>query len=117
MGSLFKKNKVIGQVYLSGIDGLIWEVGFVFNDVYQKQGYATEAVNTVLKDVFHNQNAHRVFAECNPKNESSWRLLERIGFKKEGCLRQNIYFNKNKYDEPIWQDTYIYGLLSSDYIF
>jgi RimJ/RimL family protein N-acetyltransferase len=40
--------------------------------------------------------------------------LERIKFKREGKLRKNIYFNKDKNKNPIWLDTYEYGLLKED---
>ncbi len=107
--------KMIGNVYLAGRDQKNWEVGYVFNHIYQKQGYATEAVVALISDIFCNQNAHRVYAECNPENVSSWRLLERVGFHREAHLRKNVYFNCSGDGTPLWQDTYIYGLLEDEW--
>lgn len=107
--------KLIGNVYLAKQGHQNWEVGYVFNHAFQNQGYATEAVKALLDALFCNEDAHRVFAECNPENTSSWRLLERIGFQKEGHLRKNIYFGCASDDAPLWQDTFIYGLLKEDW--
>jgi len=40
--------------------------------------------------------------------------LERLSFTREGKLRENIYFNKDSNGNPIWIDTYEYGLLKED---
>jgi ribosomal-protein-alanine N-acetyltransferase len=37
-----------------------------------------------------------------------------LGFKKEGHLRKNIFFNRTEEGKPIWQDTLVYGLLKED---
>ncbi len=56
---------------------------------------------------------HRISAYCDPKNPNSWELLEKLGFTREGFLQKNVYFWKDGHDQPIWKDTYIYGLLNS----
>ena len=55
---------------------------------------------------------HRIYAECDPENENSWRLLERLGFSREAHLRQNVYFWKDTDGNPIWKDTYVYARLN-----
>ena len=107
--------KLIGNLYLSEGDFDTWELGYVFNSRYQGAGYATEAARAMLDDVFANHGARRVVAMCNPLNGPSWRLLERLGLRREGHLRQNIYFKKDASGEPIWLDTYEYGLLASEW--
>ncbi len=52
-------------------------------------------------------------SECDPENTNSWRLLEALGFTREAFLRQNVYFWKDENENPIWKDTYIYGLLNN----
>lgn len=86
------------------------EIGYIINKDYQRKGYATEAIKAVLQYGFEH-NVHRVFAECSPKNICSWKLLESLNFIREAHLRQNVYFKKDNEDNPIWQDTYIYGYL------
>lgn len=108
---LKENNKMIGNVYLSNCNFDTWELGYVFNSIYQRKGYATEATRVLIDDVFKNKKAHRVTAMCNPKNEPSWKLLERLGMRREGHLIKNIFFKKDKDDQPIWSDTYEYGIL------
>lgn len=52
----------------------------------------------------------------NPLNESSWKLLERLGMRREGYLVQNIYFKKDNNDQPIWVDTFEYGILATEWL-
>jgi RimJ/RimL family protein N-acetyltransferase len=47
-------------------------------------------------------NIHKIIAYCNPKNISSWKLLERANMKREGKLRKNVYFNVDINGNPIW---------------
>ena len=111
------KNKIIGHIYLGQIEPKTiktWETGFIFNKKYQGKGYATEALKTVVEYGFKKMDIHKIIAHCNPKNTSSWKLLERIKMKREGKLRENIYFNVDKKGNPIWNDTYEYGLLKKD---
>ena len=107
--------KLIGNIYLSKQDFDTWELGYVFNKNYQGKGYATEATKSLVHDAIKNQNARRIVAMCNPLNESSWKLLERLGFRREGHLTKNIYFKKDEDGNPIWVDTYEYGILAEEW--
>lgn len=109
-----KSGKVIGNLYFAEGDFDTWEIGYVFNSEYWGQGYATEAAKGLLDEAFTNWKVRRVIAMCNPVNTSSWKLMERLGLKREGHLRKNIFFFKDENGEPIWQDTYEYGLLKED---
>lgn len=87
----------------------------IFNRKYQGLGYATEGVRAILDNAFTNLGARRVTAMCNPINASSWRLLERLKFRREGHLVKNVYFKKDENNNPIWQDTYEYAILSEEW--
>lgn len=108
--------KLIGNIYLAKQEFDTWELGYVFNKKFQGYGYATEATIALIDNIFKEQNARRVIAMCNPLNESSWKLLERIGLRREGHLLQNIYFKKDEQGAPIWSDTYEYGILVSEWL-
>ena len=108
--------KLIGNLYLSKGDFNTFELGYVFNKNYQKQGYATESVKALLDYAFADLGARRVAAMCNPINTSSWKLLERVKFRREGHLIKNIYFKKDESNNPIWQDTYEYAILNEEWI-
>jgi RimJ/RimL family protein N-acetyltransferase len=111
--SLKDGGKVIGNLYLSAGEFHSYELGYVFNRAYQGQGYATESARTLIKRIF-DDGAHRVTAMCNPENVKSWRLLERLGFEREGHLRRNVFFRTDRDGRPVWQDTFIYGLLGGE---
>lgn len=105
--------KVIGNIYFGSRDFEAREIGYIVNKNYQRRGYAAEAVRAVIKYAFDG-GVHRIFAECAPGNECSWRLLESLGFKREAHFRQNIYFRKDGNGRPVWQDTYVYCMLSDN---
>ena len=110
-----KAGKVIGNLYLAPKDFDTWELGYVFNDEFWGQGYAYESTGALLDRAFGEYGARRITAVCNPLNESSWKLLERLGFRREGELIKNVYFFKDAAGHPIWQDTYEYGLLKEEW--
>lgn len=107
--------KLIGNIYLSKEEFDSWELGFAFNVKFQGKGYATEAARFLTEYAFTEHNARRVTAMCNPLNQSSWKLLERLGMRREGHLIKNIYFKKDEFNKPIWADTFLYGILASEW--
>lgn len=113
---LKETGKVIGNLYFKKCHFETWELGYVFNLEYQKKGYAQEAVLGLFDHVFPTGEVRRIVAMCNPENSNSWKLLERVGMVREGHFRENIYFRVNDNNEPVWQDTYQYGILSKDYL-
>lgn len=108
--------KLIGNIYLAKQDFDTWELGYVFNAGYQGKGYATEAARALIDDAFKNQGAHRVIAMCNRLNTRSWKLLERLGFRREGHLKQNIFFKRDDDGNPLWSDTYEYAILRTEWL-
>lgn len=115
---LRESSKLIGNVYLNQTepsDFLTWELGYVFNARYQGKGYAFESCRALIGHVFDALNAHRVIATCNPDNVSSWRLLERLKFRREGHFLQNVCFHCDAQGWPVWQDTYEYAMLAGEW--
>ena len=110
-----KTGGVIGNLYFSKAEFDSWELGYVFNNTYWKNGYATEAAHALLKHAFEELNVRRVIAKCNPQNENSWRLLERLGLRREGHLLQSVYFFVDPEGNPIWHDTYEYAILKQEW--
>ena len=106
--------KVIGNIYFASREFDARETGYIVNKVFQRQGYASEALRALLKWGFEN-GLHRVYAECDPRNECSWGLLQKLGFQREALLRQNVWFRRDEQGNPIWQDTYVYAILAEDF--
>lgn len=107
--------KLIGNLYLSKGEFDTWELGYVFNRNYWGNGYAYESAKALLDTAFRQYGARRIVAMCNPLNHHSWKLLERLGMRREGTLLQNVYFKKDCSGNPIWSDTYEYGILKSEW--
>ncbi len=110
-----KNGRVIGNLYFAESGYQTRELGYVFNYHFWKQGYARESITGLLIAAFQLMEVRRVVAQCNPLNENSWHLLERLGFRREGHLLQNVSFKQDSAGNPIWQDTYIYALLKSEW--
>lgn len=99
--------KMIGNVYLGSRDFERKEIGYVFNKNYWGKGYAREACQVVIQCEFA-LGTHRIYAECDPNNTASWRLLERLGFAREAHFKQNVYF---------WKDTFVYLILNGNKLY
>ncbi|MFP3153050.1 GNAT family N-acetyltransferase [Lachnospiraceae bacterium ZAX-1] len=112
---LKKGRKLIGQICLSQKEQNHWELGYIFNRKFQKKGYATEAIKKLLDDAFRKRKVHQISACCNPQNTASWKLLERIGMRKKAYFKENTYFKSDRKGNPIWQDTFIYGILEEEW--
>ena len=100
--------KVIGNIYLGNRDFDSKEIGYIVNRDFQRQGYAAEALRAVMQYAF-GQGTHRIYAECDPRNERSWRLLEKVGLIREAHYRKNICFHRDKEGNPVWKDTFVYA--------
>jgi RimJ/RimL family protein N-acetyltransferase len=100
----------VGMVGLEGIDERAGsaEVGYWVVPDERGQGYATEAVALVVDHGFEELRLHRVAARVHEGNEASRRVLERVGFTREGVHREAA-FRDGEY-----RDTWWYGLLEGD---
>ncbi len=108
------EGRMVGHLYFQPTEPAelrTYELGYIFNPRDRQRGYATEAARALVEHAFREMGAHRVVASCNPANIASWRVLEKIGFVREGHLRRNIFFRSDEEGRPVWQDTYEYGLL------
>ena len=85
------------------------EVGYALAQPYWGRGLAGEATTAVIEYGFETLDLHRIEAELDPRNAPSLRVLERLGFGREGLLRERCIVG----DEV--SDSLIMGLLRSDY--
>lgn len=83
-------------------------LGYWMGAPYAGQGYMTEAVRALVPFALRTLRLHRVEAACIPTNAASMRLLEKVGFRREGVAREYLCIN------GIWQDHLLYALMSSD---
>ena len=114
---LRESGALVGNLYLSRQQPEAWrtyELGYVFNPEYWGSGFATESAAGLVSACFAG-GAHRVLARCNPLNRASWRLLERLGFRREGHFLRSASFATDGTGEPIWHDAYQYACLSEEW--
>ena len=64
------------------------EIGFILRASCHGRGYAREAVAAVIDHAFRSLGLRRIEADVDPRNETSIRLLEGLGFVREGVLRE-----------------------------
>lgn len=85
--------KVIGTISIVDTDysGKIFTVGYTLSKDYWHKGYATEALTELVHYIFRELGAERIQAKVIPENEPSCKLLERVGFKKEGTLKKGAF--------------------------
>ena len=110
---LRETGKVIGNLYCADREHQAKEVGYIVNADYRRQGCALEALGAFTAWAFR-AGIHRVYAECDPRNEASRGLLEKAGFRREALFRQYVSFRKDAAGEPVWSDTCVYAMLESD---
>ncbi|ANZ42633.1 GNAT family N-acetyltransferase [Lentzea guizhouensis] len=102
---------VIGEIDIKWLsrDNRQGELGYIFNPAFHGRGYAREAAEQMLDLAFGQLHLHRVIAQCDPRNEPSWRLMERLGMRREAHHRQNEIFKGE------WGDLFVYAVLEEEW--
>lgn len=77
---------------------------FVFRRDVWGRGYGTEAGEAILEIAF-DAGVHRVFGDADPRNVGSWRVMEKLGMRREAHLRDH-WFLKGE-----WCDSYLHAIL------
>ena len=85
------------------------ELGYVLGRGYWGRGFMREALVAVISCAFGPYGLRRLEAEVDPLNQASSRLLQGLGFTREGQLR------KRWVDKGVAHDTVIYGLLNDEW--
>jgi [ribosomal protein S5]-alanine N-acetyltransferase len=80
-------------------------LGYCLDDAAWGQGYATEAAGALLRWAFATLDLNRVQAETDTRNAASARVLEKLGFVREGTLREDCIVNGDV------SDSWVYGLI------
>ncbi|HEY3339453.1 MAG TPA: GNAT family protein [Propionicimonas sp.] len=108
---------LVGNLYLSRQQPDAWrtyELGYVFNPDHWGRRFATESAAALVSACFAG-GAHRIVARCDPRNLASWRLLERLGFRREGHFIRSASFTTDAAGAPVWHDGYLYACLAEEW--
>lgn len=84
-------------------------LGYCFDEAAWGHGYATEAAGSLLQWAFDTLDLNRVQAETDTRNLGSARVLEELGFLREGTKREDCIVNGDV------SDTWVYGLLRREW--
>ena len=86
------------------------EIGWVVSPGRQGRGYATEAARALVDFAFGALGCHRVVATCQPENPASWRVMEKLGMRREAHFRRALHKENGE-----WWDEYFYAQLADEY--
>jgi ribosomal-protein-alanine N-acetyltransferase len=84
-------------------------LGYCFAEAAWGHGYATETAQAVLRWAFDTLDLNRVQAETDTRNLASARVLEKIGFVREGTLREDCVVNGEV------SDSWVFGLIRREW--
>lgn len=105
------EEKLIGHIGITkkSIESKEAEIGYILNHKYWNQGYMTEAACGVVKFGFSQLGLHRITASCDPGNTGSYRVMEKAGMQREGCLREHEFWKGD------WRDSLLYAILEQEW--
>jgi RimJ/RimL family protein N-acetyltransferase len=106
-----QEKEIIGMISLEQVNfqHLLAETGYWLGKKYWGQGIAQEALQLVLKFGFEQLKLNRIYARVMHPNIASARLLENVGFKKEGVMRKSVWRS------GMWLDLIWYAILKDEY--
>ena len=109
--ALRDSNTLIGTTTLFNLnlDNGRAELGYAMGHAYWGKGYMNEALRALLSHAFEVMELRRLEADVDPRNAASIRTLERLGFQREGFLRERWHVNGEI------QDALFYGLLRHEW--
>lgn len=84
-------------------------MGWVIHCAHWGKGYATEAAREVIHFGFTQLQVHRVVAFCNAHNAASARVMEKLGMRKDGHLRETRWWR------GAWSDEFVYSVLDREW--
>jgi [ribosomal protein S5]-alanine N-acetyltransferase len=85
------------------------EIGYRLATDVHRRGYCFEAVRRLVTFLFDEIRVRKLVAMCVAENEPSWRLLEKLGMRREGRLREYTHL------DGAWRDELVYGLLAREW--
>jgi len=105
------ERELVGTCTLAGIERQHRraELGFAVLRRWWGRRVVSRALPPVIELAFEHLGLHRLEADADPRNEASLRVLERLGFRREGLLRERFF------QEDEAQDAVVFGLLRREW--
>ncbi len=86
------------------------DIGYILSRSDWGCGYMTEAARAILNVAFRQLDLHRVWATCDPRNQASYRVMEKLGMRREA------HFRKDAMKKGEWRDSYLYAILAEEWL-
>ena len=113
LGIFLKENKkLIGTIelcHMNWFDFKAGEISYTIHKEHRKKGYVTEAIEPLIDYCFKNMKFIKIYADTEPNNIASNKVLKKLNFKLEGRIRKR-HLKKGK-----WVDELDYGLLKEEW--
>jgi [ribosomal protein S5]-alanine N-acetyltransferase len=109
---IFDAGGLIGDVNLNAVVRGVFQNAYLGYAVAEKangRGYATEAVRAAVRIAFEELGLHRVQAAVMPRNAGSIRVLEKVGFRREGLAGGYLLINGT------WEDHVLFAVTRNEY--
>jgi RimJ/RimL family protein N-acetyltransferase len=109
---LKSEDRVIGGVRLGIKDeaNRTADIGYVLNRRYWGRGMAPEAVRALIDHAFRHLKLHRVWASCDVRNSASYRVMEKLGMRREATFLNDIR------QKGEWRSTHVYAILAEEWL-
>jgi RimJ/RimL family protein N-acetyltransferase len=109
--TLKSSNQLIGNcgIRMDDPNALEANIGYELDPKHWNHGYATEAAHTIVDFGFSRFGVHRVWSWCVADNAGSAHVLEKLGMRLEGRLRENEHYKGR------WWDTLMYAILVDEW--
>lgn len=105
--------RLIGGCGLT-VQGTTGVLGWILHRDHWKQGYGAELGRALLRFGFDEHGLHRITATCDADNYGSYRVMERIGMRREGLFRQS---RPGRACDPFsWADEFLYAILREEWV-
>lgn len=104
-------NKIIGDIGIHFIDSdnLQCEIGCTLSKEYHGKGFASETMKATVDYLFRKLDKHRIVTSIDPRNMNSIKLVERLGFRKEGHFKESLLI------DGVWVDDIVYAILKREW--
>ena len=106
-----ESGRLIGSAELRVKDpeNLTGEFGYTLAREAWGQGYGPEAASALIRQGFEDLGLHRIVATCDVRNRKSWRVMEKLGMRREALFKKDVRVKRR------WRDTYLYAILAAEW--
>lgn len=110
--TLIETKELVGLILFDTISSRFrtGEIGWMFHRVHRGKGYASEAARALINYCFATLGMHRIIATCDPRNIPSFRIMEKLGMRREAEFMASVVLEDGE-----WHDEYLYAITEKEW--